>query len=149
MFSCHHQLIWKVTELTLYLEFSTRRERGDRDLLCFGEVWLCYTHTQNIFFACWRIENSQTSSSMVIIPFYFIITSKEMSLSGLYLLINLYVHIIEPMVFLVVVQMWELDAFELWCWRSLWRVPWTGRSNQSILKEINPEYSLEGLILRL
>ena len=40
------------------------------------------------------------------------------------------------------------DAFELWCWRRLLRVPWTaGRSNQSILKEINPEYSLEGLML--
>ena len=44
----------------------------------------------------------------------------------------------------------RIDAFELWCWRSLLRVPWTvGRSNQSILKEINPEYSLEGLILKL
>ena len=40
------------------------------------------------------------------------------------------------------------DAFTLWCWRRLWRVPWTVRSsNQSILKEINPEYSLEGLIV--
>ena len=44
---------------------------------------------------------------------------------------------------------WRTDAFELWCWRLL-RVPWTARrSNQSILKEISPEYSLEGLILRL
>ena len=41
------------------------------------------------------------------------------------------------------------DAFELWCWRRLLRVPWTGRSNQSIRKEINPEYSLEGLTLKL
>ena len=58
------------------------------------------------------------------------------------------------------VWMWELDhkksgapridAFELWCWRSLLRVPWTARrSNQSILKEISPEYSLEGLMLKL
>ena len=58
------------------------------------------------------------------------------------------------------VQMWELDhkkdgvpknwCFELWCWRRLLRVPWTGRrSNQSILKEISPEYSLEGLMLKL
>ena len=58
------------------------------------------------------------------------------------------------------VQMWELDpkktlqwrtdAFELWCWRRLLRVLWTARrSNQSILKEINPEYSLEGLMLKL
>ena len=39
--------------------------------------------------------------------------------------------------------------FKLWCWRTLLRVPWTARSNQSILKEINPEYSLEGLMLKL
>ena len=45
---------------------------------------------------------------------------------------------------------WSTDAFKLWCWRRLLRVPWTARrSNQSILKEINPEYSLEGLILEL
>ena len=45
---------------------------------------------------------------------------------------------------------WRIDAFELWCWRRLLRVPWTAkRSNQSILKEISPEYSLEGLILKL
>ena len=58
------------------------------------------------------------------------------------------------------VRMWELDhkkaerqridAFKLWCWRRLLRVPWTAkRSNQSILREINPEYSLEGLMLKL
>ena len=54
--------------------------------------------------------------------------------------------------------MWELDykaehqrinAFELWCWRKLLRVPWTARSNQSVLKEISPEYSLEGPMLKL
>ena len=45
---------------------------------------------------------------------------------------------------------WRIDAFELWCWKRLLRVPWTARiSNQSILKEINPEYSLEGLMLKL
>ena len=44
----------------------------------------------------------------------------------------------------------KIDTFELWCWKKLLRVPWTARrSNQSILKEINPEYSLEGLILKL
>ena len=47
-------------------------------------------------------------------------------------------------------QHWRIDAFELWCWRRLLRVPWTARrSNQSILKEISPEYSLEGLMLNL
>ena len=45
---------------------------------------------------------------------------------------------------------WRIDAFELWCWRRLLRVPWTGRrSNQFILKEISPDYSLEGLMLKL
>ena len=47
------------------------------------------------------------------------------------------------------VEWWRIDAFELWCWRRLLRVPWTAISNQSILKEINPEYSLEGLMLKL
>ena len=45
---------------------------------------------------------------------------------------------------------WRIDGFELWCWRRLLRVPWTARrSNQSILKEISPEFSLEGLMLKL
>ena len=48
------------------------------------------------------------------------------------------------------VESWRIDAFELWCWRKLLRVPWTARRyNQSILKEISPEYSLEGLMLKL
>ena len=46
-------------------------------------------------------------------------------------------------------ECWRIDAFELWCWRRLLRVPWTARrSNQSILKEISPEYLLEGLMLK-
>ena len=43
----------------------------------------------------------------------------------------------------------RIDAFELWCWRRHLRIPWTARSNQSILREINPEYSLERLMLKL
>ena len=70
-------------------------------------------------------------------------------------------HIVKAMVFPVVMygceiwtikkaEHWRIDAFELWCWRRLLRVPWTeNRSNQSILKEINLEYSLEGLMLKL
>ena len=47
-------------------------------------------------------------------------------------------------------EYWRIDTFELWCWRRFLRVPWTARrSNQSILKEISPEYSLEGLMLKL
>ena len=71
------------------------------------------------------------------------------------------VHLVKAIVFPVVMygcENWtkkkakqrRIDAFELWCWRRLFRVPWTsGRSNQSILKEISPEYSLEGLMLKL
>ena len=71
------------------------------------------------------------------------------------------VHLVKAMIFPVVMygcQSWtiekaecqRIDAFELWCWRRLLRVPWTARtSNQPILKEISPEYSLEGLMLKL
>ena len=71
------------------------------------------------------------------------------------------VHLVKAMVFPVVMygcESWtirkaecpRIDAFELWCWRRLLRIPWTARkSNQSILKEISPEYSLEGLMLKL
>ena len=71
------------------------------------------------------------------------------------------VHLVKAMVFPVVMYGCEsctikkaehqrIDVFELWCWRILLRVPWTARrSNQSILKEISPEYSLEGLMLKL
>ena len=71
------------------------------------------------------------------------------------------VHLVNAMVYPVVMygcESWtikkaeggRIDAFELWCWRRRLRVPWTARrSNQSILKEIHPEYSLEGLMLKL
>ena len=71
------------------------------------------------------------------------------------------VRLVKAMVFLVVMYGYEswtikkaepqrIDAFELWCWRGLWRVPWTARwSNKYILKEISPEYSLKGLMLKL
>ena len=65
--------------------------------------------------------------------------------------------LVKAMVFPVVIYGWDnwterrrIDAFELWCWRRLLRVPWTARrSNPSILKKISPEYSLEGLMLKL
>ena len=71
------------------------------------------------------------------------------------------IHLVKAMVFPVVMydcgswtlkkaEHWRIDAFELWCWRRLLRVPWTARrSNQSILTEISPEYSLEGMMLKL
>ena len=70
------------------------------------------------------------------------------------------VHLVKAMVFPVVMygceswtikkaERWRIDVFKLWCWRRLLRVPWSARrSNQSILKEISPEYSLEGLMLK-
>ena len=70
------------------------------------------------------------------------------------------VHLLKAMIFPVVMygceswtvrkaEHWRIDAFELCCWRRLLKVPWTARSNQSILKEISPEYSLEGLMMKL
>ena len=71
------------------------------------------------------------------------------------------VHLVKAVVFPVVMygraswtlkkaEHWWIDAFELWFWRRLLRVPWTaGRENQSVVKEINPEHSLEGLVLKL
>ena len=71
------------------------------------------------------------------------------------------VHLVKAVVFPVIMyecESWtikkvehrRIDAFELWCWRRLLRIPWTARrSNQPILKEVNPEYSLEGLMLKL
>ena len=71
------------------------------------------------------------------------------------------IHLVKAMVSTVVMygceswtikkaEHWRIDAFEVWCWRRLLRVPWTARrSNNSILKEISPEYSLEGLMLKL
>ena len=71
------------------------------------------------------------------------------------------VHLVKAMIFPVATygceswtikkaEHWRIDAFELWCWRRLLRIPWTARrSNQFILKEISPEYSLEGLMLKL
>ena len=70
------------------------------------------------------------------------------------------VHLVKAMAFSVVMygcESWtirkakhqRIDVFELWCWRRLLRVPWTASSNQSIIKEISPEYSLEGLMLKL
>ena len=85
---------------------------------------------------------------------YSIFKSRDITLSTK-------VHLANAMVFPVVMygcESWtikkadcqRMDAFELWCWRSLLRVPWTTRrSNQSILKEINPGCSLEGLMLKL
>ena len=88
-------------------------------------------------------------------------TNLDSLLKSRYITLTTKVHLVKAMVFPVVMygcESWtikkaefrRIDAFELWCWRRLLRVPWTARrSNQSILKEISPEYSLEGLMLML
>ena len=88
-------------------------------------------------------------------------TNLDSILKSRYITLPTKVHLVKAMVFPVVMygcESWtikkaecqRIDAFELWCWRRLLRVPWTARrSNRSILKEISPEYSLEGLILKV
>ena len=90
-----------------------------------------------------------------------VITNLDSILKNKDLILPTKVHLVKAMVFPVVMygcESWTIkkaehrrtDAFELWCWRRLLRVPWTARrSNQSILKEISPECSLEGLMLKL
>ena len=88
-------------------------------------------------------------------------TNPDSILKGRDITLSTKVHLVKAIVFQVVIygcEIWtikkaecqRIDAFELWCWRRLLRVPWTARrSNQSILKEISPGYSLEGLVLKL
>ena len=88
-------------------------------------------------------------------------TNLDSILKSRYITLQKKVRLVKAMVFPVVMygcESWtikkaergRIDAFELWCWRRLLRVPWTeGRSNQSILKEISPEYALEELMLKL
>ena len=90
-----------------------------------------------------------------------VMTNQDSIFKGRDITLSTKVHLVKAMVFPVVMygcESWtvkkaecrRIDAFELWCWRRLLRVPWTARrSNQSILKEISPEYSLKGLILKL
>ena len=89
------------------------------------------------------------------------ITNRDSRLKSRDITLSTKVRLVKAVVFPVVMygcegwtikkaECWRIYAFELWCWRRLLRVPWTARrSNQSILKEINPEYSLEGLMLKL
>ena len=99
------------------------------------------------FFSCWAAREAVTNLDSVF-------RSRDIALLTK-------VYIVETMVFLVVryrceswtikkAEDWRIDVFKLWCWRRLLRVSWTAmRSNQSIPKEISPEYSLEGLMLKL
>ena len=89
------------------------------------------------------------------------VTSVDNIFKSRYITLPTKVHLVKVMVFPIVMcgceswtimkaECWSTDSFELWCWKRLLRVPWTARgSNQSILKEMSPEYSFEGLMLRL
>ena len=103
---------------------------------------------------CHEIERRLLLGRKVMTNLDSILKSRDITLSTK-------VRLVKSMVFLVVMygcESWtvkkaerrRIDAFELWCWRRLWRVPWTARrSNQSIVKEISPGCSLEGLMLKL
>ena len=101
-----------------------------------------------------EIKRHLLLGSKVMTKLDIILKSRDISLP-------IKVHIFKAMFFPVVLygcenwtikkaECWRIDAFGRWCWRRLWRVPWTvRRSNQSILRKTNPEYSLEGLMLKL
>ena len=107
-----------------------------------------------MFTAALRLKNTCSLKEKAMTNLDSILKSRDITLPTK-------VHPVKAMVFPVVMygcetwtikkaERWRTDAFELWCWRRLLRVPWTARrSNQSILKEISPEYSLEGLMLKL
>ena len=120
----------------------------------------------------WRVlssgqgEGIQTQDSWVLLESFPLLGCKAMTnldsiLKSRDITLTTKVHLVKAMVCPVVTygcESWtvkkaehrRIDAFELWCWRRLLRVPWTARrSNQSIVKEISPEYSLEGLMLKL
>ena len=89
-----------------------------------------------------------------------VITNLDSILKSKDIILPTKIHLLKAMDFPVLMYGYEswsikkaerrrIDAFELWCWIRLLRVPWTARSNQSILKEISPKYSLEGLMLKL
>ena len=89
-----------------------------------------------------------------------VMTNLDSILKGRDITLPTQVHLVKAMVFssshvwmeswtIKKAECWRIDAFELWCWRGLLRVPWTARLSQSVLKEISPEYSLEGLMLKL
>ena len=113
-----------------------------------------YATFSNPFIYWWTHIVSMSCFDKIMTNLDSILKSRDITLSTK-------VHLVKAMVFPVVMygcESWtvkkaecrRIDAFELWCWRRLLRVPWTARRfNQSILKEISPDYSLEGLMLKL
>ena len=118
----------------------------------------------DIIFLVWQITADGESSHEIkrfLLLGREVMTKLDSVLKSIDITLPINVHIVKAMVFPIVMygcEIWtikkaehqRIGAFELWCWRRLLRVPWTARrSNQSILKEISPEYSLEGLMLKL
>ena len=136
------------------MRFQLARAALPRTEPCSGSFWKnscmlgCVTYGE-----IWECSNLLGPADYIW-PIDSILKSRDITLPTK-------VHLVKAMVFPVVMygcESWtikkaehrSIDAFELWCWRRLLRVPWTARrSNQSILKEISPEYSLEGLMLKL
>ena len=110
--------------------------------------------------SCIRVVSSANLRLLIFLP-EILMTNLDSILKSRDITLPTKVHLVKAMVFPVVMygceswtvkkaECWKIYAFELWCWRRLLRVPWTARkSKQSILKEISPEYSLEGLMLKL
>ena len=124
-----------------------------------------HTHTPYTLFA-WAPKSLQMVTAAMKLKKHLLLERKAMkNLDGILksrdITLPTKVHPVKAMVFPVIMyrceswaikraECWRNDALQLWCWRRFLRVPWTARrSNQSILKEINPEYSLEGLMLKL
>ena len=132
----------------------------------FSRITFRYTGNSEIlyFFVCSKITADGDFSHEIKRCFLLEIkamTNLDRILKSTDITLPTKVHLVRAMVFPIVIYgceswtikkavYWRIDAFELWCQRRLLRVPWTTRrSNQSILKEISPEYSLEGLMLKL
>ena len=109
----------------------------------------------------WRTLDNITTNPLSLTPWKKSVTNLDSILKSRDIILPTKVSLVKAIVFPVFMygcEIWtikkaehrRIDAFELWCWRRLLRVPWTVRRfNQSFLKEISPEYSLEGLMLKL
>ena len=122
--------------------------------MCLGKCYFLkgYAFLKLSHYHCLLRRKSQSELIKSMVPSTSNLSTQESSA------VPVWKHLVKAMVFPVVMhgyecwtrkkaECWRIDAFELWCWRRLLRVPWTARtSNQSILKEISPEYPLEGLM---
>ena len=136
---------------------------------CVVSSWVSTTGSG---YSVWLLDSLAMSNSFCLHPEFHeinrcfllgrkVMTNLDSILNSRDITLPTKIHLVKAMIFPVVMygleswtikkaERWRIDAFELWCWRRLLRVPWTARSShQSILKKISPEYSLEGLMLKL